>query len=89
MDLNKLIKDKINDAATAYISENEKNLVVQWEELYNKFDESQKSHLVAVLIGKGIIEKTSDGRLTIGDQEKVRQAFSSMGIKNYEKYVKK
>ena len=89
MNLNESIKAKINEAVESYISESEKNLIVQWENLYNEFDESQKSHLVAILIGKGIITKTPDGKLTAGDPEQVRQAFKSIGIKNYDKYVRK
>ncbi len=76
--------DEALDVLDTNILESERDLIVQWEDLYNDFDESQKSHLIAVLIGKGIIKK-ENGKLTKGDSKKVKETFNSLGIKKYKR----
>lgn len=47
--------------------ENENELVEEFdnfEELYSSLDESHKSHIIAVLLGKGLIKKKDNGKFT-------------------------
>jgi len=45
-------------------------------------DESRKSHIVKILLGKGIITKDEKtGKIKRGDPDKVKDALSKFGIK--------
>lgn len=45
-------------------------------------EESRKSHIVKILLGKGIISKDEKtGKIKKGDPSKVKDALSKLGIK--------
>lgn len=78
IDMNKRIKEALD----SYISEQERQDVNSFEEFYNELDESRKSHIVKILLGKGIITKDEKtGKISKGDPEKVKAALNKVGVK--------
>lgn len=69
----------INKALVNLQIEEDKSLIVDWEELYNELDESSKSNLVRVLIGQGAIKK-ENGKL-VKDADKIASVKKKLGMK--------
>lgn len=44
-----------------------------FEELYSSLDESHKSHIISVLLGKGLIKKKDDGKFTKAPKSEVNK----------------
>lgn len=71
MSLEKLISTAVEN----FISEEDKLEISEFEELYKSLDESRKSHIIKLLLGKGVITKDKNGKLSKASPEAAKKAL--------------